>query len=147
LPGSQQAYSWELPVNLQTGENFSIKISSESNPDIFGISEDVFTIADTVTSLEESAYQIPHGYSLAQNFPNPFTQATNISYSLQKSNKVTLRVYNLIGEEIHTLINEFQEPGTYSTIFSATEYPGGIYFYELKIGNEFVETKKMILAR
>ncbi len=146
LPGSQQAYSWTLPDDLQTGENFSIKVSSETNSSIFGISEDVFTIVDTVTGLE--AYdKIPQGYSLAQNFPNPFYQTTRISYSLQKSNKVSLKVYTLIGEEIYTLINEFQEAGTYSTIFDARHHPGGIYFYKLQLGDRFVEAKKMILVR
>ncbi len=147
LPGSQQAYSWALPDDLQTGENFSIKVSSESNSSIFGISEDVFTIVDTVTGLEDYDKLIPQGYSLAQNFPNPFYQTTRISYSLQKSNKVSLKVYTLIGEEIYTLINEFQEAGTYSTIFDARHHPGGIYFYKLQLGDRFVEAKKMILVR
>ena len=146
VDGSQQAYAWLLPEDVQTGENYSIQVSSESNSAIFGISEE-FTIVDTLTSLEEFENPALQGYSLAQNFPNPFYQTTRISYSLQKSSRVMLKVYNLIGEEIYTLINEFQEAGTYSTIFDAHHHPGGIYFYVLQLGDQFVEAKKMILAK
>jgi len=102
---------------------------------------------DTLTSLEEYEDPAHQGNKLAQNFPNPFYQTTRISYSLQKSAKVMLSVYNLIGEEIYTLVNEFQEAGTYSTIFDARHHAGGIYFYKLQLGDQYVETKKMILAR
>lgn len=146
VDGSQQAYAWFLPEDAQTGEYYSIQVNSESNSDIFGISGE-FTIVDTLTSLEEFESPAFQGYSLAQNFPNPFYQTTRISYSLQKSSKVALKVYNLIGEEIYTLINEFQEAGTYSTIFDAHHHPGGIYFYVLQLGDQFVEAKKMILAK
>jgi hypothetical protein len=146
LPGNQQAYAWELPADLPAGEDFSIKISSESDTDIFGISA-LFSIADTATGIGEQDLPGRQGNSLAQNFPNPFYQSTRISYSLSSSNYVTLRVYNLIGKELHSLVNEFQDAGAYTCSFDAAGLPGGIYFYELKVGDEFVETKKMILAR
>ena len=147
LPGSQQAYAWELPADLPAGENFIIQISSESNSNLYGISDDVFTIIDTLTSINESKNLSPQGYSLLQNFPNPFNEATKISYTLPYSEHVTLKVYNLIGEEIYTLVNEFQNAGTYTSNFESHQFSGGIYFYELKVGNDFVDTKKMILAK
>jgi len=146
VDGSQQAYAWFLPEDVQTGESYSIQVSSESNSAIFGASGE-FSIVDTLTSLEEYEDPAHQGSKLAQNFPNPFYQTTRISYSLQKSAKVMLSVYNLIGEEIYTLVNEFQEAGTYSTIFDARHHAGGIYFYKLQLGDQYVETKKMILAR
>jgi len=146
LDGSQQAYAWYLPEDVQTGESYSIQVSSESNSAVFGVSGE-FTIVDTLTGLEEFENPALQGNKLAQNFPNPFYQTTRISYSLQKSVKVMLKVYNLIGEEIYTLVNEFQEAGTYSTVFDAWNHPGGVYFYSLQLGDQYVETKKMILAR
>jgi hypothetical protein len=146
VDGSQQAYAWFLPEDVQTGEYYSIQVSSESSSAIFGVSGE-FTIVDTLTSFEEFENPAFQGNSLAQNFPNPFYQTTRISYSLQKSGNVSLKVYNLVGEEIYTLINEFQEKGTYSTIFDAHHHPGGIYFYSLQLGDQFVEVKKMILAK
>ena len=144
--GSHQAYQWILPEEMQTGENYRIQIVSESDSTVFGLSENVFTIGDSTTSIFESGMDT-HGYRLAQNFPNPFKHITNISYSLQKSNFVTLKVYDLTGKEIHTLFNGFQELGTYSVNFDAHKFSSGIYFYKLEAGNEFVDIKKMLLIR
>jgi hypothetical protein len=147
VPGNQQAYAWELASDLQTGDNYSIRISSESDPGISGISQDVFSIADTATGLGQYGVQLARVYSLDQNIPNPFYQSTRIAYALQKPGFVSLKVYNLIGEELHTLVSEFQEAGSYSRQFDAAGFSGGIYFYKLRIGDEYTETKKMILAR
>jgi len=147
VAGNQQAYAWILPESLQNGDNFSIQVSSEVDAAIYGISEDVFSIVDTLTSFEEYEKLNPYANKLAQNFPNPFIQSTRISYSLQESAKVSLKVYNLIGEEIQTLVNEFQNAGAHSTLFDAGQYPGGIYFYKLQLGDQFLESKKMILLR
>ncbi len=145
VPGNQMAYAWELAEDMQTGENFSIKVSSESNTAIYGISEGLFSIVDTLTSFEE--YPALYGNKLSQNYPNPFYHSTRISYSLQYPAKVMLKVYNLIGQEIQTLINEYQNAGVYSTKFDAHQHPGGIYFYKLQLGDQFIESKKMILVR
>jgi hypothetical protein len=146
VQGSHQAYQWILPAELQAGENYRIQIVSASDSAVFGLSENVFTIVDSTTSIGESEQGF-HGYSLAQNFPNPFNLTTNISYSIQKSNFVTLSVYDLSGKKIHTLISDFQEVGTYSVNFDAHKFSSGIYFYKLEAGKEFVEIKKMLLIR
>jgi hypothetical protein len=147
IPGSHQAFAWNITVDLQPGENYRIQITSESNADILGISAEDFTIIDTITNIIDSEELAPHGYSLAQNFPNPFNSATKISYSIPKSNFVTLEIYNPIGKEIHTLVNEFQEIGTYSVDFNAYKFQSGIYFYKLQAGDGFMEIKKMLLIR
>lgn len=146
VPGNQQAYAWELASDLQTGDNFTIRISSESDPGISGISQDAFSIADTATGIGEGP-RLSEVNSLAQNFPNPFYETTRIDYSLHQRGFVSLKIYNLIGEELYTLINEFLEAGSYSDYFDAAGFPGGIYFYKLRIGDEYMDTKKMILAR
>ena len=89
---------------------------------------------------------IPSVFQLTQNYPNPFNPATLISYRLPERNHVSLKVYDILGNEIVTLINEVKEPGSYSQEFNAANLPSGVYFYTLTSGNYF-ETKKMILMK
>jgi len=85
-------------------------------------------------------------YSLQQNYPNPFNPSTVIGYQLPVSSDVTLKVYDLLGREITTLVDEYKPAGNYEVEFNAANLPSGVYFYQLKAGS-FVETKKMILIR
>jgi hypothetical protein len=89
---------------------------------------------------------IPNNYSLRQNYPNPFNPSTTINYSIAKDGAVKLKVYNLIGEEVVTLVNEVKQAGNYNISFNASTLPSGIYFYKLESGN-FVNSKKMILLK
>ena len=91
--------------------------------------------------------KISTSFSLAQNYPNPFNPTTRISYSLPGSEFVSLKVYDINGREVQTLVSEFQTVGAYSINFDAKDLTGGIYFYRLQIGSIFTETKKMILLR
>ena len=88
----------------------------------------------------------PEKFVLSQNFPNPFNPETIISYSVPKSEFVLVKVYNAVGQEIKTLVNEQQPSGQYEIKFSGNNLASGIYFYQLKAG-EFVVTKKMILMK
>jgi parallel beta-helix repeat protein len=98
-------------------------------------------------SVEENEMIIPTGYALYQNFPNPFNPSTTIiSYSVAELSFVTLKVYDVLGNEIVTLINEEMPVGSYNVEFKATQLPSGIYFYRLQAGS-FVETKKMVLMK
>jgi hypothetical protein len=97
--------------------------------------------------------EIPKEFSLLQNYPNPFNPSTKIrfevpGYVLNKGLQplVQLRVYDILGREISTLINQELQPGTYEINFDGTDFPGGIYFYKLLAG-DFTETKKMILIK
>ncbi len=85
-------------------------------------------------------------YSLSQNYPNPFNPITKIKYSLPSFNATILRVYDILGREITTLVNEMNNPGNYEVEFNASELTSGIYYYTIKSG-DFYETKKMILIR
>ncbi len=86
-------------------------------------------------------------YFLGQNYPNPFNSSTKITYSIKKSDFVNLKVYNILGMEIQTLVSEFQKANIYSVTFDASKLSSVIYFYRLKVGSEFLETKKMLLLR
>ncbi len=95
---------------------------------------------------------IPAKFELFQNYPNPFNPVTTIRYSIpgnasvETHGRTSLRVYNVLGEEIATLVNQRQAPGTYSVQFDASDLPSGTYFYTLRVGN-FVATKKMALLK
>ena len=97
------------------------------------------------TSIENES-TMPQDFVLYQNYPNPFNPSTVIKYSVPYNAKVTLKVYNVIGKEIATLVNETKNAGDYETKFNADNLSSGVYFYKLITG-EFVQTKKMILMR
>jgi len=108
---------------------------------------------DGVVGVEDQI-TLPTEFSLSQNYPNPFNPSTTINYSIAKMSKVTLTLYNLLGEEVKTLINEEKPTGNYSVEFNAVNLPSGVYFYQLQAvdpstssGQGFVETKKMILIK
>jgi hypothetical protein len=85
-------------------------------------------------------------YELAQNYPNPFNPTTQIQYSLEQSSMVTLRVFDVLGREVATLINENQNAGRHVVDFNASNFASGIYFYRLEAGS-FIQVKKMILMK
>ena len=90
-------------------------------------------------------------YKLEQNYPNPFNPGTMIKYSIpskvksERSN-VVLKVYDILGNEVVTLVNEAKPAGSYEVEFNASKLPSGVYFYQLKTG-EFVQTRKMVLMK
>jgi len=90
--------------------------------------------------------ELPENYSLSQNYPNPFNPSTSISYQIPNEGFVSLKVYDVIGNEIITLVNEEKTPGTYEVFFDGSDLPSGIYFYCIKAG-EFVQTKKLVLLK
>ena len=93
---------------------------------------------------------IPEGFTLSQNYPNPFNPSTMIEYTLEKTAQVSLKVYNLLGREVATLVNGRQEAGSYTVAFNANKgtisLSSGVYFYRLEAGS-FVSTKKLILMK
>jgi subtilisin-like proprotein convertase family protein len=90
--------------------------------------------------------EIPSRYLLKQNYPNPFNPKTKIKYGIPKSGLVTLKIYDLLGKEITTLVNTVKEPGTYTVDFDASGLSSGVYFYRIESG-EFTEIKKMVLLK
>jgi hypothetical protein len=97
-----------------------------------------------VTSVEDLSSATPQEFHLDQNYPNPFNPSTNINYSIPQSGLVSLKVYDVLGKEVATLVNEEKTAGSYEVEFNALQLSSGIYFYKLQAGS-FVETKKMIL--
>ena len=87
-----------------------------------------------------------HSYSLQQNYPNPFNPSTKITYSLAQRSNVVLKVYNMLGQEVITLVNKEQEVGDHSIMFDASNLASGLYIYKIQAGN-FTQSKKMMLLK
>jgi len=128
-----KAYSF-IDSKLETG-NYTYRLKQI---DFDG----TFTYSDEV-NLE---VEIPLVYALEQNYPNPFNPSTTIKYSIPEDGFVKLAVYNLLGEEITTLINNEQKAGRYEVVFNASRFSSGVYIYRLESKN-FLSIKKMVLVK
>lgn len=104
------------------------------------------TILLNATGVKEIPDAVPQTYQLAQNYPNPFNPATNIRYSIPEKSMVTLKVYDVLGREVATLVNGVQEAGSYVADFNASNLANGTYLYTLTAGN-FTQTNKMMLLK
>jgi polyhydroxybutyrate depolymerase len=104
------------------------------------------TLTFTVTGIAENETNQPIEYALKQNYPNPFNPSTKINFTISQKGYVTLKVYDILGNEIVTLASGEKPAGTYELTWDATNLPSGVYFYQLNAG-PFVETKKMLLVK
>jgi hypothetical protein len=100
----------------------------------------------TPTSVEENNSSVLSDYVLFNNYPNPFNPSTKVKYQIPKISFVTIKVYDVLGNEVENLVNEEKPVGTYEVEWSGSGLPSGVYFYQLRAG-EFVETKKMVLIK
>ena len=100
----------------------------------------------TLTSVPEQQEQLPAHYQLEQNHPNPFNPSTTIAYEISSSAHVAVRVYDILGREVVTLIDGVQNPGSYRVTLDASHMVSGVYFYRLEAGS-FVSVKKMLLLK
>lgn len=150
-------FNYDLSGNLksyiskkQFGENWVGSVGSISFKDnignkYFALGAEIYIYYNQITDLHEDKI-IHNKFSLEQNFPNPFNPNTNIKYQLQKDDFVNIKVYDLLGKEIITLVNQKQATGSYEIEFDASKLTSGIYFYSLTSGN-LIKTKKMILLK
>jgi hypothetical protein len=99
-----------------------------------------------VVGNKTASSEIPTVFSLAQNYPNPFNPVTAIKYTVPKQNLVKLVIYDIIGREVATLVNEVKQPGNYSVSFDASNFASGVYFYRMVAG-DFTDVKKMVLIK
>jgi hypothetical protein len=113
---------------------------------------DNFVVYGSTASGVDYAGELPANYSLSQNFPNPFNPATSIRYAIGSFENsggwqfVSLKIYDVLGNEIKTLVNEEKPAGIYEVVWNPVNLPSGTYFYKLEAGN-FAETKKMIFMK
>ncbi len=100
----------------------------------------------TTTAVENEVVVIPNKYKLSQNYPNPFNPSTVIEYDIPEECFVTMKIFDILGGEVKTLVNEEQKSGAYKLTFNANELTSGVYFYKILAG-DFVDTKKMMVLK
>jgi len=148
----------EYPVKIKV-ENMDIKLMDESGKRInvnLKSGEDIIISDTKINKLMVSGEPVPTKYALEQNYPNPFNPSTRINYSIQKKGFVQLKVYDVLGKQVATLVDGEQDAGKYEVEFSVKggsasagnviSLASGIYFYRLTSGN-VSQTKKMILVK
>jgi unsaturated rhamnogalacturonyl hydrolase len=131
-------------ANLSGVKNCSYKLSAYNDLSFSDFSNEASVV---ITSIEEKD-GIDYGFMLHQNFPNPFNPNTIIKYRVAEENHVSLKVYDLLGREVATLVDEIRRPGFYTSQFSISklDFPSGVYFYKIQSG-KYSSTKKMILSK
>jgi len=137
--------SQDVPVAVGVDPNGNVFSTGNSLDFTTGYDIAIIKYVQTPTSVEVEGKSIS-SFTLKQNYPNPFNPSTTIKYSVSISEFLTLKVYDLLGREVATLIDEYKPAGSYEVEFEVSELSSGIYFYRLQAGS-FVETKKMILLR
>lgn len=143
-------FTWnELNDGLTTGVVLKLKFDPLTTSTLYASTNGgaIFRIEDLVTDLDQSEKNYPKYFLLFQNYPNPFNPTTRITYSIARSGFVILKVYDLLGREVRTLVDEVQEANSYSVIFDASKLASGVYFCRMQVGSDFVETRKMLLMQ
>ena len=148
---SLNSESYNIDLTGLTGKEvyFKVKITNSLNPVYYAseIKSDAKVLGKSkAVSLDLSNKLVVKDYDLFQNYPNPFNPATTITYQLPKSGSVTLKIYDMLGKEVMTLVNEQKEMGGYTVQFDASSLASGMYVYQLR-ANDFVSTKKMLLLK
>lgn len=139
-------------AGLKTGDVFTIRVNGQETEEAFTYESDGSRILVSSLTLKGGhSGAIPTAYKLGQNYPNPFNPETNISYEIPADSKVELSIYNILGEKVATLVNEFKAAGSYEVTWNGTRDDGttvssGIYFYRLNAG-DFVKSMKMSLMK
>ena len=149
--GTQQ--NWvkeEIDLKQFAGKQIKIRFSLLSDEavrkDGWYLDDISIVTFENITSSNEKGNSQPKEFRLFQNYPNPFNPETKLKYQLSVSGKVTLKVFDLLGREVATLVDEVKEAGTYEVSFSGKAFASGAYFYRFQSGN-YIKIKKMILLK
>jgi photosystem II stability/assembly factor-like uncharacterized protein len=153
LKSTNNAQSWvamTLPGDVPRQMAFMDAVSSNGKVYAYAIAHGgyVYRLVDTVApiGINNLGTEVPTVFSLAQNYPNPFNPVTTIKYSVPKQSLVKLIIYDVIGREVTTLVNEIKHPGNYNVSFDASNFASGVYFYRMEAG-DFINVKKMVLIK
>ncbi|MBT8386042.1 MAG: T9SS type A sorting domain-containing protein [Ignavibacteria bacterium] len=138
--GSSTSIGELISVDINTG--FGSLVGSIGFENLTGMA----LLPTGLSSGANETTSLPKEFNLSQNYPNPLNPATIIKYQLPELSFVTLKVYDVLGNEVALLVDEEKPAGSYEINFDGSELTSGIYFYQLKAGN-FIETKKMVLLK
>ena len=126
--------------------NVGIPLLGEASNDSYITKSGPIALAlELQTDVLHDPEMVPEEYRLDQNYPNPFNPSTTISFGLPKPGKVTIKLYNMLGREISTLVDEEMQAGEHKVIFSAEELPSGVYFYRLQTESYVAMRKAMVV--
>jgi hypothetical protein len=150
--------------SISLNQTVQVDVSTSINSEIWNVNElgylvfiqdaqtkmvhqsEFMTYDQILTTDVKTEVSLPNNFSISQNFPNPFNPSTTIKYALPEAAYVNIKIFNVIGKEIATLVNEEKQAGNYQTEFNASNIPSGVYFYRIVAGN-YSETKRMILLK
>lgn len=142
VPGNASGYASTYDVKFDENKNLYTQ-------SLYGWTVDKWRYngtLPTISSVEDIGGAMPQSFILKQNYPNPFNPTTNIEFSLSRSALVSLKVYDVLGKEIATLVHEQQSAGNYKVAFDASNLPSGTYFYTLNAG-DFSQTRKLMVVK
>ncbi len=146
LPPLPGATSVSYTFIARNGAQVSVSAVDANPPNSGTINVEGTSYYNGLTTSVEQISRLPEDYSLSQNYPNPFNPSTNIEYSIPSESFVELKVYDVLGNEIASLVNEQQQAGVYRADFTADNLPSGMYFARIR-ANEFTRVVKMILLK
>ena len=148
--GSNTGSFIQQEITFESGENTEVVlfISNDWENGSSSVNLDDFAIEETsiINSIEDEVTMTPAGFTLLQNYPNPFNPSTNIVYSLETTGNVSLTVYNMVGQQVATLVNAKQATGSYTVRFDAANLSSGVYLYKLDVDGQS-QLKKMLLIK
>lgn len=128
------------------GHTFKVDVSRDSSSGNVLLTEIEINYSGAAATAVESYNELSAGYVLSQNYPNPFNPSTTINYQIPQSSFVSLKVFDVLGREVASLVNKQQSQGNYTVNFNASNLPSGVYIYKITAGN-FVQTKKLMLLK
>jgi hypothetical protein len=142
----------ELKTMKTFGEVIKVKKPNTINEHIINVNRDLKKVLglDKLIGDNKTTNTVPITYSLSQNYPNPFNPVTKINYELPKDGKVKLVIFDILGREIKSLVNnEFKQAGRYTVEFNGTQFASGVYFYRIQVegGSSYTAVKKMVLLK
>ena len=146
LRSTDNGETWEAVNTGLINTDVRALVSSADGRLFAGTEGGVFRSTSSTTRVEKISAAIPTVFSLAQNYPNPFKPSTTITFSVTKRTSVSLKVFDVVGREVATLVREWLAPSTFSVVFEAEGLPSGVYFYRIEAG-AFHEVRKMLILR
>ncbi len=136
-----RVFALRISNHISQSTAISLNYSADGVIDLIQYDDNIPVITPNIED-----YLIPKSYDLSQNYPNPFNPSTTIEYSIPKDANVSIKIYDVLGKEVATLVNDQKSAGTYIINWNASNFSSGLYFYRINAG-EFTQTRKMFLVK